>query len=545
MTDPAPARARAAFAAWRSAVRDRFPKSEDQLAALAVHAGHREALPDLWHFADRCAHELDDLAIETNRAACLPRLERFDGQGNRTEKITFHPAYHALGRAVYGTGAMSRYATPGQEWVTLALTYLYAQSGEAGHACPLACTAGLIKLLQRCPSAPPAWLERLLDPDYDSHFHGSQFLTEVQGGSDVGANAVVAHPSERAGWATLHGEKWFCSVADAQLFLVTARVHAGEGGRSGTRGVGAFVVPRHLDDGSVNRFFIRRLKDKLGTRSMASAEIDFDGALALPVGDFRDVVQVVLNTSRLYNAVASCGILQRSYIEAATYAAHRQAFQSPILSFPAIARTIANLRAEAWGARAVTFALAQLADRSALHQTTPTDEAAWRALVNLNKYWTATRATLAARDAIEVLGGNGAIEDFSVLPRLLRDGIVVEAWEGGHNVLCAQVLRDCQRLGLHEGMFAWLDAIRTLSPELIEARERWNALVRRPDADAHIRDQVDDLRPLVQAHLIRATTPDLPLATTIADHLTTVHQRGWSALDDPTFAERVAALTAR
>src|SRR5262249_34506396 len=156
------------------------------------------------------------------------------------------------------------------------------QNGEAGHCCPLACTAGLIKLLQRRGSAElqARFLPRLLDADYDTHAHASQFLTEIQGGSDVGANALPATPDGPGGWL-LDGEKWFCSAADAQLYLVTARV-AGRSG--GTGGLGAFIVPRLLDDGQVNGIHLRRLKDKLGTRSMASAEIDFRSATALAIG---------------------------------------------------------------------------------------------------------------------------------------------------------------------------------------------------------------------------------------------------------------------
>jgi acyl-CoA dehydrogenase len=539
MTAIETARARAAFAGWRADVAGRVPDTEEHLEALADAAGHRGEIPHLMAFAHRCATELDPLVTETNRLESLPRLRRFDGQGNRTEEIVFHPDYHALGRALYATGVMSRYARPGQEWVTLALTYVYAQGGEAGHACPLACTAGLIKILQASGDAPPEWLSRLLDPDYDHHFHGSQFLTEVQGGSDVGANAVVAEPSDDPRWWRLRGEKWFCSVADAHLFLVTARP---SGERAGTRGVQAFVVPRHLDDGRVNSFAIRRLKDKLGTRSMASAEIDFDGAWALRVGEFRDVVQLVLNTSRLYNAVASCGILQRAYVEAASYARHREAFGAPIVRFPAVARIVAGLRAEAYGARAVTFRLAALADAISTGAADAVDEGAWRCLVNLNKYWTSTRATLAARDAIEILGGNGAIEDFSALPRLLRDGIVVEAWEGGHNVLCAQVLRDACRLDLHEAMFDWLERQGAPDPDLRAARDRWRALVAHPEAEAWFRDLVDDLRPLVQAHLLRATTPTLPTALAAASHLATVHRRGWDPVSDADLRARVDAL---
>jgi acyl-CoA dehydrogenase len=540
------AQARAAFATWRARVAADPLDQDPHLVRILTRTGHAELLPDVRTFARICIDVVDPLARESNQAANLPRLDRYDGQGNRTEGIRFDPSYHHIGQLTYATGVIRRYQQPGQELASLAFMYQLSQQGEAGHACPLACTAGLVKILQHTDAhVPEEWLDRLLDPDYDTHFHGSQFLTEVQGGSDVGRNAVVARPHpDDDGTFTLHGEKWFCSVADAQLFLVTARP---EGECDGTRGLGAFVVPRHLDDGAVNGFRIRRLKDKLGTRSMASAEIDFEGARGWRVGDFRDVVSLVLNTSRLYNAVACCGILQRAWREADAYARTRTAFGQPILAFPTTARTVARLRAEAYGARATTFRLAHMADRIALGEADALEQGAWRALVNLNKYWTSVQSTLAARDAIEVLGGNGAIEDFSILPRLLRDSIVVEAWEGGHNVLCAQVLRDAKRLELHRALFGWLDRhLGGLDPALSRIRDRWEDLVPRADADVFIRDLVDELRPAVQAALLRqdhAADPTDPLEPVAADHLAALGDRGWDPLADEGLVERVRALT--
>ena len=341
-----------------------------------------------------------------------------------------------------------------------------------------------------------------------------------------------------AGW-TISGEKWFCSVIDAHLFLVTARVDD----QAGTKGLAAFAVPRQLPDGQVNHFSIRRLKYKLGTRSMASAEVDFHGALATRVGDFRRTVDIVLNTSRLYNAICSCGILQRAWREAQGYAEHRLAFGQPILAFPSTARIVARLRTEAYAARASTFLLAHLR-----HQR-DTDPNAWRMLVNLNKYWTSSVGTSMVRDAIEVLGGNGAIEAFSVLPRLLRDSIVCEAWEGGHNVLCAQVLRDCQRSGMHRPLFELVRKMGGGSERLDTVQTRFEALLEAPTgrAAAHIRDLVDELRPLVQAAALKdqIRTPEDPLIPIAAEHLLAITARGWDPLDDPGLDHRVRTLTTR
>ena len=532
-------RARAALAAWRASVKQNFFETDTHLQSLVEHYGKGHLSDELSTFGSTCAGRLDDLVRTTNQLDHLPRIERYDGLGHRVEDVCFHPGYHELGRAVYGTGVMSRYATPGRELESLFLVYLYAQNGEAGHTCPFACTAGMIKILQHT-SDPHDWLDRLLDPDYDQHFHASQFLTEVQGGSDVGANAVTSQTID--GVTTITGEKWFCSVIDADLFLVTARpVEAAPG----TRGLDAYVVPRRRPDGTLNAFRIRRLKDKLGTRSMASAEVDFEGAWAHPVGSFRTILEVVINTSRVYNAVCSAGMMQRAWLEADAYARHRCAFGQPILGFPSVQRICARLRTEAYAARASTFAIAAMLDERRTEGLSGPDEAALRLLVNLNKYWTSDVGTTVIRDAIEILGGNGAIESFSVLPRLLRDSIVCEAWEGGHNVLCAQVLRDVQRFGLHQHLFTWLEQRGAPSLRLADARTRWDHLLTLDDerASLHIRDLVDELRPLVQATLLADEGSDQdPLVLVARDHLLALSEPGYDPLGDAALSERIEAL---
>lgn len=528
-----PDAARAEFDAWRAAAAaDWF---DPHLASLLRHYGRTGAEDTLRAFAATCAGPIDQWTRTTNKDENLPRLDRWDGQGHRTEGVAFHPDNDAIGREVWASGIMARYATPGRELETFGLLYLLAQDGEGGHCCPLACTAGLIKILQASGDAPAGWLDRLTSSDYAVRWHGAQYLTEVQGGSDVGANALVATPGPD-GWR-LSGEKWFCSVIDARLFLVTARP---VGAPAGTEGLRAFAVPRHLPDGAPNGFRIRRLKTKLGTRSMASAEVDFDGAWGHPVGDLRRTLELVLNTSRLYNAVCAAGFLQRAWREADAFARARTAFGKPILAFPAIARIVARLKTEAYAARSVSFLLADLADRGE-------EPEAWRMLVNLNKIWTALACPAGVRDAMEVFGGNGTIEDFSVLPRLLRDSLVLEAWEGGHGVLCAQVLKDCRRYRLHERMFALLEKLGGPDPRLDEQRARWARVVASPDAEAHIRDVIEELRPVAQAMALRAesrTPGSDPALPAVVEHLLATSARGWDPLDDEGLDRRVAALLA-
>jgi alkylation response protein AidB-like acyl-CoA dehydrogenase len=383
-----------------------------------------------------------------------PSLEKFDGLGNRVERVSFVASYHEAGDAVWQSGLVARSASSASSFEQFVLLYLTSAEGEMGHMCAATCTTGLIRVLRRAatPEVQEMFLPRLTAMDYNTAWRGAQFLTEVQGGSDVGANVVAAVPGGD-GTYRITGEKWFCSVADADAFLLLARP---DGGVDGTSGLGCFVVPR-LVDGEPNGFSIRRLKDKLGTTSMASAEIDFAGSVAYAVGDvtdgFKIMVTAMLNTSRWMNAVANVGIMRRAYDEAAGYAVHRRAFGLAIGEFPLVRYQLALIKTQMLAALHSTWALTGLdesVDVAAMGGApADRDDAAFhRFLVNANKLVCSVSATAAVRDAIEVLGGNGAIEDFSVLPTLLRDCVVFEQWEGTHNVLTAQVLRDIGKLGL-------------------------------------------------------------------------------------------------
>jgi len=466
------ARGRQDLLAWRQDWPEDFYGCNQALQDLvALHGG--DAADDglqerLGAFGRAMAVDAEDLVHRCSTEPCTPRLERYGPLGDRRETVTFDPSYHQLGGLIYGSGVMGLTDRTERAVEQAALVLLASHHGEAGHVCPLACTAGLIKVLGRTghPWLKSRYLPPLTDPDYDSRMWGSQFLTEVQGGSDVGANACTATlvregDDERPALWRMHGEKWFCSVADASLFLVTARP---EGAAEGTRGLGLFVVPRHVGadelgpdggDGGVNEFTLRRLKNKLGTRAMASAELDFNGALAWQVGridrGFANVVGVVLNTSRLFNALACGGAMWRAFWIAERFANRRRAFRRPIASFPLVRQTLATLYAEAVAATASSFDLIAM-------EGDPEREAAWRLGLNMNKYWTSIRNTRMQCRAIEVLGGNGTIEDFSPLPRLYRDAMVTESWEGTHNVLTAQCHRDMQRYRLHE---AFIDLLQS------------------------------------------------------------------------------------
>ncbi len=451
---------RADLASWLEAQPRNIYDANPLLRALVARAGLGEREAELRAWGAQVAGPLDDAVRENNLDANLPRLEAWDGIGRRVERVVHHPSYHRAGALIYGSGVLAAYAErPNPHPFILSMFYLSAHAGEAGHNCPIACAAGAIRALQALGTSAQqqAWLPRLLNPVYGEHAPAAQFLTEVQGGSDVGSNACVATQQPDGSWR-ISGEKWFCSSADAELFVMTARP---QGAREGTRGLGLFIVPRTVG-GEPNGFRMRRLKDKLGTRSMCSAEMDFEGARAELLGPlergFPNLMELVIDTSRLYNAFGSAGLAHRAWLVARGYAEHRQAFGVPIARYPLVQETLALALADAEASLAGSFLLAQLQQRADGGVADEAELAFLRMGLNLNKVRTAILAHTAINRCLEVLGGNGTIETFSVIPRLLRDNVVFENWEGTHHTLRMQVLRDAHRLGLHRGFFAELEA---------------------------------------------------------------------------------------
>ncbi len=445
------------LAVWEAAQPQNFLAADLNLQrTLEFHWGletYRAHLPQLYRFGHVAATDLDVAARLSNQKENLPRLARYDGVGRRVEEVEYHPAYHQAGRLIYGSGAMQVYEQPASNLLALALFYISSQNGEAGHNCPLACTAGLIKTLQRAGSdeLKARYLPRLLDPDYDTCFTGAQFVTEVQGGADVGANETTATPLDpQQGVWLLNGKKWFTSNVTADLALVTARV-PGQG--EGTRGLGLFLVPKVLEDGAANGMYVQRLKDKLGTCSLATAEIEYRDAVAYPVGELKAGIHLlmnyVINTSRVYNAVGTSANARRAYLVAWTYAQHRQAFGQPILHFPLVQDGLTKMRSDSVALACGAFFIAHWLDEVERGQAGEEAEAVLRTAINLNKYRSAEIAHEVINRGIELLGGNGTIESFSVLPRLLRDNVVFENWEGPHNVLLAQAQRDFRRYQMH------------------------------------------------------------------------------------------------
>ena len=486
---------RARLLEFESRQPENFFRAERHLQRVLAHLApeaHRGWIDGLDNFGAEAAGPLDAAVRLNNLPQNLPRLDRWSPYGERIEEVEFHPSYHEAGRMIYGSGVMSVLGEWGSNLRSMALFYISSHNGEAGHNCPLACTAGLIKALMArgTDELKERYLGRLLSNDYAALAHAAQFLTEVQGGSDVGANAVraVADTSGVAPYR-IHGEKWFCSNATADLILMTARP---EGAAEGTKGLGLFLVPRRLPDGTLNAYTLRRLKEKLGTRSMASAEIDFNGAYAWNIGPvdegFATVMTYVINTSRVVNAFGCAGIARRACITASTYASTRTAFGTAIANYPLVQETLADMRTETDAMVSGSLYLAHLMDRMETGKLDEATTAYLRMAINVNKMRTAMSSHEVALSGIEVLGGNGAIETFSVLPRLLRDNVVFENWEGTHNVLITQVFKDAQRRGMHKAFFAHLAAQaktdQRLSAAVDSCAKRFDAALDVDDATA-------------------------------------------------------------
>ncbi len=473
---------RAALSEWIAAQPKNFYDADTLLRILVERAGLGDRVGTLRDFGAVAAGPLDDAVVENNRPGNMPELATHDRAGRHVAGFAHHPSYHRAGELIYGSGIMAAYAErPNPHPFILSLFYLSSHVGEGGHNCPLACTAGAIRALQALGTEEQraAWLPGLLRPVYGEHYAGAQFLTEVQGGSDVGANAVRAVPQRDGSWR-IEGEKWFCSSADAQLFLITARPPDAAGG---TDGLGLFLVPREVD-GQPNGFRLRRLKDKLGTRTMVTAEIDFAGARAEPLGPlengFRNTMELIINTSRLYNAFGCAGLAHRAYLIARGYAEHRRAFGEAIIRYPLVKETLAAILADAEAALAGSFWLAQVQQRADAGEASDAERSFLRVGLNLNKVRTAVIAHGAINRGIEILGGNGTIESFSVLPRLLRDNVVYENWEGTHHTLRMQVLRDGSGRGMHAGFFAALEE-RLGGDALRRDREAFERCLREQD----------------------------------------------------------------
>jgi acyl-CoA dehydrogenase len=406
--------------------------------------------PHLDRLGEALTTRLDDHAFAADRNP--PILHHRNRRGIDDQHLEKHPDYVALERFAFGElglaamshrGGVLGWSEPLPPAAKYALTYLFVQS-EFGLCCPVSMTDSLTRTLRKFgdPDLVARHLPALTATDLDALAQGAMFMTEQGAGSDVGASVVTARRDEAGNWR-LHGDKWFCSNADADLAMVLARP---EGAPEGTKGLGLFLMPKRLDDGAANAYRIVRLKDKLGTRSMASGEIVLEGAFAWPVGDitdgFRQMAEMI-NVSRLSNGVRAAGLMRRSLHEALHVARNRRAFGRSLDELPLMRRQLLKLLVPTEQALSMTFYTAD-----ALRRADEGDREAaslLRILTPLLKFRACRDARKVAGDAMEVRGGCGYIEEW-INPRLLRDAHLGSIWEGTSNIIALDVLRTVRKL---------------------------------------------------------------------------------------------------
>ncbi len=411
-------------------------------------------------FGDSVAGPIAENAEEIDRQGM--GLDTYDRDGEVANRVRYPAELEETERLTYEEFGLTHdpfHAPPGREKpVSLAhpLTMQALLSyNDAGFVCPASMTVGAALVLEKFDDGENGeTFRRLTSRDHDEHIEGAMFLTEKQGGSDVGANETRAEPQED-GTYELHGEKWFCSNVDAEGALALART---PGAPEGTRGLSLFVVPHTNEDGEPNDLVIRRLKDKLGTIAVPTGEIVFEGARARLVGEeergFRYVTEM-LNYERLTNATGAVGIVGRSLLEAKIHAANREAFGGTIQEYPLMKRDLVEMTVDYEAAAAFSFeAMRHYVERERRGADAGDDSDAYRLmrlLVPVAKYKTARMAVDTASYAMEVLGGNGYVRGFTV-ERLYRDAQVLPIWEGTSNILSLDVLRALSREAAHEAL---------------------------------------------------------------------------------------------
>ncbi|MET0559329.1 MAG: acyl-CoA dehydrogenase family protein [Solirubrobacterales bacterium] len=403
--------------------------AEERIAAAGEFAGSERA------------QTLGRLANENG-----PKLRTHDRYGNRVDEVEFHPAWHELMTEAVGFELHSspwREPGPGAH-VARGAAFMCFSQAEAGVGCPVSMTYSVVPALRTQPELAAEWEPRLFSPTYDpsnapasekSGALAGMGMTEKQGGSDVRANTTAARPVNGGGPGAeyqLSGHKWFMSAPQCDAFLVLAQADGG---------ISCFLFPRWTPDGERNRFRLQRLKDKLGNRSNASSEIEFDAASAWLVGEegagVRTIIEMV-NHTRLDCVIGGATGMRAGVAQAIHHASHRSTFGRELVEQPLMQNVLADLAVESEAATIAAMRLARAYDEAIAGEEDATN---LKRIANaVLKYWICKRAPMHAGEALECLGGNGYVED-SGMPRLFRESPLNSIWEGSGNVQCLDVLR--------------------------------------------------------------------------------------------------------
>jgi len=384
---------------------------------------------------------LEAQAVYSDRDA-PPRLAAFGPDGERLGRVIRNPAYDACHAEAYrrGTIGLAHGPKAAGHLISFVMGYMLSQSDISIH-CPVTMTGAVAHVLDRLAPAKlrDAYLPALIRMDGAAVSAGT-WATEIHGGSDVGATATEARPDGDA-WR-LTGLKWFASNAGGGLAMATARP---TGAPTGGKGLGCYLVPDPLPDGTPNRLWVRRLKDKLGTRALATGEIELDGAWALEIAGPPHGIKAMMEAleySRVHNAMAACAVQRRAFREALAWSTGRVAFDQAISAYPMVRDTLLDMVAELEACLALAMESALAFDAAQVDSALADHDArAWlRTATALAKCRTAEEGARAAARALELVGGNGYTEEWPTA-RLYRDAMVLPVWEGPGNIQALELLR--------------------------------------------------------------------------------------------------------
>ncbi|WP_322062294.1 acyl-CoA dehydrogenase family protein [Paraburkholderia sp. J63] len=469
--------------------------------------------PDLVAYGARLGSASTLQAAElANR--CKPELQTFDRQGHRIDRVEFHPAWHTMMKMLREQNLVSQPFSDGRAgaWAAYAAGFSMHGQIEAGSQCPTSMTFACIPVLKK----EPALFERLAGKLYSTRYDERDVpleakdsilvgmgMTEKQGGSDVRANTTVTTPiagSATGREYTLVGHKWFFSAPMCDAHLVLARTDGG---------LSCFFVPRFRPDGSKNAVQIQRLKEKVGNRSNASSEVEFLGAWGTMVGEEGRGVPTIIEMAthtRLNCVMGSTGLIRQALVQAAHHARHRAAFGKTLVQQPLMQNVLADLALES---EAATHLMMRLTQAFAHAGDDPLQRAYKRIVTPAAKYWVAKRSIEASAEAMEVIGGNGYMDD-SPTGRLYRETPVISIWEGSGNVMALDMMRAMRREP--DAMAALVDDLRGACGAEPALRRQLDAFVTALGLDdasyeAQARREAQRLILLIQARLVSEYAP--------------------------------------
>lgn len=502
------------------------PPPLEGVNAYTVDLALREAVAregGKWHderLAALGASVFDPEWIETATTAnrVTPELKRFDRFGHRVDTVSFHPAWHDLMRHAWDHEVHAlpwRAQRSGGHVARGAASMLFSQL-ECGVLCPTAITYGVVPMMWQQPDLAAQWEPLMLSKDYDPrpipHDQKTGIsiaftATEKQGGSDIRRNMTEAKPAGQPGPGReyiLTGHKWFCSAAGADIIFVVAQTE---------KGPGCFLVPRWLPDGTRNPISLERLKDKLGNKSNASTELEFEGTHGWLVGEEGRGIPVVMEFmlhTRFDVSLVPAGIMRLGLSQAMHHARHRSAFQRRLVDQPLMRNVLADLAIESEAATAMVFRIARAFDASSVDEN---ERAFGRLAVALSKYWLNKRVVPFIHEAMEVHGGAGYIEE-SVIPRYYREAPLNGIWEGAGNVISLDVLRALRKSPeAGDAFFAELATVRGQDRRMDALTDELDGLIHgAPVAEENARYLAERMAIALQAAALIRSAP-----TAVAD----------------------------